>query len=126
MNVPVPVFDNSFLSKASGFVERCNSHAVPVSAPSVRIDATLVNSVGNGDQLVLQLEGSYDGQVWQTTALSSAAIDFGANPSVPVNRQSTALIAVDYAFVRLRATLSQSVGTDARALFSAELVFSHQ
>ena len=126
MTYSIRLYDRAFLSKESGFVERCNSHAVPVEGNSVRVNATLINSSGNGEQLVLQLEGTYDGQVWLTNNLTNAAISFGPNPTTPNVSQSTSLVTLDYAFVRLRATVSQSVGSDAKALFDAEVVFSNQ
>ena len=122
--VMVKVFDNAYLSNVTGYVDRANSHAVPVSAESVRINGTLIQLAGtNTPKLELQLEGSYDGQVWTVAGLSSALIQLTSPPGV---KQSSALLAVDYAYVRLRATVSQTTGTDTKALFDAELVFSHQ
>lgn len=104
-------------------VLRVNSHAVVPTAETIMVQATVHNMTAGSTSLKLQLEGSYDGQVWLTTGLSTADITFTG--SAPLSQQSTTKVAQAYAFIRLRATVS--IPTEGGiALFSANVVFSHQ
>lgn len=116
------VFDQVFLSTdtANGFVEEVVSHAVRVAGNSLKIDAIVV-IIDSGGTLTLQLEGSYDGQVWSTASTISTSISGTTGPN---QRASGLLSHTDYPFVRLRATISGS-GTK-QVLFSGWLAFSEQ
>lgn len=128
--VQVRMFERAYLNTdtASGFVERFNSHAVPVQGNAVMANATLINSVNlsGTDALQLTLEGSYDGRVWLTTGLSGSTVEFSTN--TPDNQSFSSLLNnLDYAYVRMRAAMkSGSTATNVEALFDASIVLSHQ
>ena len=120
------LFENAFLSTdtVSGFVERVNSHAVVPTSETIMLQA-IVHNMDTAElvQLDLKLEGSYDGQVWLTTGLSTA--DITISDTSPQSKSSTSKLAVDYAFIRLRATAS-TLDSAGSVLFSANVVFTHQ
>ena len=121
------MFDNAYLDTAAGHVSRCNSHAITMQGNRVMINATLVQSnATEGDTLVLTLEGSYDGQVWLTTGLGSVTFTLATDVAPDNLASSTAIDDVDYAYLRLRANLTQSGAPEPRAIFDADLVMSHQ
>ena len=124
------LFEEVYLSSASGYVDRCNSHAVAMEGNRVVISAT-VHQVGNGaasDKLTLQLEGSYDGQVWLVHDTGTLEFDVDGSTDVPPdNKSSTALDDVDYAYVRLSAVLTDNdSGGTLIVLFSSEIACSAQ
>jgi len=114
------MFSRAWLSNVSGYVERANSHALAPPAESVIIHGTVVNAEGSTWSLELQLETSYDGQVWKThgSALTITTSD-------PQAKSSVSAITLDEAYVRLRANFVTSEGTGS-VLFDARLVFTHQ
>ena len=127
------MFDNAYLDHATGHVTRCNSHAISMQGNRVMISGTVVQKAGtegdaNDDQLVLTLEGSYDGQVWVTTDLGTLSFDLSSVEAPTNSASSTPVNDVDYAFLRLRAELTTtgSLTNDPRVLFDADLVMSHQ
>ena len=125
----VKVFERVYLSDETDYVERVVAHAVACAAETVVLHGTLINHSGTEITLTLQMEGSYDGQVWQTIGLTAAGqkVEFNTgDPTSPATKNTTA-IAVDYAFLRVRATIdSDGQPPDGKALFDAELVFLHQ
>ncbi len=125
------MFDNAYLDFASGHVSRVNSHAITMQGNRVMINATLIQSAGfeDGDDLILTIEGSYDGQVWLTTGLGSLTIGPTTLLPAPRNASSSAPIDdVDYSYLRLRAevTTDGAGSQDPRVLFDADLVLSQQ
>ena len=100
------MFDNAYLDQADSHVDRCNSHAISMQGNRVIINGTVIQGadIESTDELVLTLEGSYDGQVWKTSGLGSLTFDLSGTDGPPDNKaSSTAIDDVDYAFLRLRA-----------------------
>lgn len=121
------MFDNAYLDTATGHVDRCNSHAITMQGNRVILNGTVVQSTTlGGDTLDLQLEGSYDGQVWMTTGLGS--VTFTLAPGLPPANaaSSIAIDDVDYAFLRLRSELTLQDAHEPRVMFDADLVMSSQ
>ena len=124
------LFDNVYLASDDDFVDQCNSHAVTMQGNRVMISATLVQSINTAasDTLTFTLEGSYDGQVWKTNGLGQLVLSLNSDSPPDNSASSTAIDDVDYAFLRLRATLldNEVVTERLRVLFDADLVMSHQ
>ena len=125
--VRVRMFDEVYLSSdtAAGLVERVNSHAVVPEFETVAVHGTVYYAArGGGYTLALALEGSYDGQTWLTTGLSAAAV--AITDTDLEAKASSSTVASDYAFMRLRATVTIPETENAAVRFSADLVFTHQ
>ncbi|MCB9833815.1 MAG: hypothetical protein H6807_15240 [Planctomycetes bacterium] len=123
------LFSNVFLSSADSYVARCNSHAITMAGNRVVLNVTLIQSTGaeSGDTLTLQVEGSYEGQVWKTGSLGSVVYTL-LTESPPDNKTiSVAIDDIDYAYMRLSADLSDAGGASTvQVLFSASIVCSEQ
>ena len=119
----VPIFDEIYLSDIATptlMVSRVNSESVQPPSETVAIQATLHNATGRDVEVELILEGSYDSKAWEETTLT---LRF-ASPIVVPSQGSTS-VAIDYGYVRLRATV-ESTENAGKALLSAVLVFTHQ
>lgn len=121
------IFDEAYLTDSgSSAVTRVTSHAVAPSSQSVVLQATAVNAAGNRPAVTFVVEGSYDGHVWLTSGLSGVgfALD-NLDTEAPKEGASTAFVDVDYAYLRVRATVTSNDNAG-EVIFSANLVFSHQ
>ena len=116
MNVAQTVFKNQFLSTATGAAAVITSQAVRMDGNAAVLTVTLINVSGTVT-ITFILQGSYDGLAWTDigTGVSPALTAFG------VSTQSAA--SVNYAFLRVRASLS---GTTVAILFDATVAMSAQ
>lgn len=101
----------------SGAVERVVSRAVRPSAALVTVYGVVHQMTGNSYKVLLQLEGSYEGSRW---VLLGSALQIGGAPAPG----AASPLAVDCAFVRLRAYVPTTGSPLTRARFDAGLVFS--
>ncbi len=125
----VKVYSREHLERTgspSSDVGKVLSQPIPVVGNSVKIDLTVVNSLGLGpnDKLKLLLEGSYDGKVWQVDGLNAASEQVQVGSANPLNRRSFDTVRINYAFLRLKANLIGSGNT--QAIFNASLIFTSQ
>jgi hypothetical protein len=120
-NIEISVFEDEVLSDATDMVERTVSRATQVPANTVRL-SVLVKNLTAGGRIHFKVEGSYDGKRWSTTGLSGLDIlNVGTSPT---SQPSGSPVAIDYAFLRVRAYVTGGPGV--YSIFSGSLTFSHQ
>ncbi|MEE9394380.1 MAG: hypothetical protein V3W41_17930 [Planctomycetota bacterium] len=127
INQSYTLLRNALLSNVvttPALVDEIDSEAVTAPTHSMRVNVAILNLEGTSASLKVAVLGSYDGVVWQVKGLSGATVTVNAaSDAPPVTEASSAVVDVDYPFIRLRAAVS---GTGATVRFDSELVFSDQ
>lgn len=114
----VSVFHREYLSvNTPGMVSEVVSPPLPMHGNKVALLAQVINIAGSAPAAEFEIQGSYDGRVWDVVGAATTPVSvFG-----PV---STSQGAVAYAFIRAAARISGNAAD--RALFNVTLTFSAQ
>lgn len=124
-SVVIHVLDQVCLSDFTGLASATSSEPVAVPRNRVVLSATLLKGVNSGEfdgTVGLQLEGTYDGRAWLATGLPRLNFTVLAGSSAGPEEAHTSKTAVDFAFLRVRATVAAGGSGTAKA--DASLSFS--
>lgn len=116
-NRSVRVWQGQYLSQsAPGLVNEIVSAPVAMRGNKVALLAEVTNISGTTPEIEFELQGSYNGTVWDIVVAAVPADAFGA--------VTTSQGSVAYAFIRVAARISS--GSSVKAVFDVTLAFSAQ
>ncbi|MCB9833814.1 MAG: hypothetical protein H6807_15235 [Planctomycetes bacterium] len=115
MNEEVEVFKNQYLEDSTITM---TSAPIPARGNKVVVSVTVLSALDSGTVTTVALQGSYDGKAWVGTTLTTTTLPITG----VMGYGSGSLSNVDFAYVRLAASVSASDKT----IFDASVAFSKQ
>ncbi len=123
MSISVPVFSKQYIENTSSSKNETISQVFPARGNRAVLNATVRNTSTNGGiGIVVNLQGSYDGKVWEDGGATLDLSTFGNSQSAVGSPGGV----FDYAWVRVSAQMSATSATASIGILDVNVVFSHQ